>query len=343
VPFLRRGVDADRLQVLLPRLRGALAALAEPRRADAAVAHEVLAGLVDAAEREAEPQLDGLPRLGRAGPHEAEAAQRRRSDVVEVEPRATRHEATVVPEHLAPVRGVALHVHGERRALDDDLALRDARSDGLQVRAQWDRRAVRDRQSAEREVDHDPGVLVLRERVAVHGALRADGDLRPDAGVECRGIGAGCRLLVDEVPGAVELVERLGHRCHAEVVVVLADRPGARLLEMRESGCQRPIVERRRQALGGEVVASVTRGVGARVCACRDHAERIRRARVRVADLRLRPPPGRSEPRRRRQLGGGGADERVHPLDHPLAPDAAGSVRVTSPIAGTYGLKVAVG
>ena len=43
---------------------------------------------------------------------------------------------------------VALQVHGERRALDDDLRLGDPGLDRLQVRAQRHRRAVRDGQAA---------------------------------------------------------------------------------------------------------------------------------------------------------------------------------------------------
>ena len=72
-----------------------------------------------------------------------------------VEPGAAGHEPSVVPEHLAPRLGVALDVDGERRTLDDDLALGDPRADRLEVRPQRDGLAVRDRQAAEREVDHD--------------------------------------------------------------------------------------------------------------------------------------------------------------------------------------------
>ena len=150
----------------------------------------------------------------------------------------------------------------------------------------------------------------------MHGGLRPNGELGADAGVERRAVVPRFRRLVHEAPVAAEVVERLEHRRHAEVVVVLADRAGARLLEVRESGCHGVVVDRRRHSLGAEVVPPVTRGVGPRVGARGHHPERIRRARMRVADLRLRPPPGGGDAPGRRQVGDLGADERVDPPDH---------------------------
>ena len=60
------------LQLLAPRLLGAVPALAEPGGPDAAVAPEVRARLLDAAQREADAHLDALARLAGAGPHQAE-------------------------------------------------------------------------------------------------------------------------------------------------------------------------------------------------------------------------------------------------------------------------------
>ena len=117
---------------------GRLAPGGEARPARPAVAVEVLARLLDAAQREADAQLDGLPGPRRARPHQPERAQRGRADVVEVEPGAAGHQAAVVPEHLPPLVVVALDVDGERRALDDDLALGDPGREGLQVGAQRD-------------------------------------------------------------------------------------------------------------------------------------------------------------------------------------------------------------
>ena len=69
------------------------------------------------------PQLDRLPRGGRAAPQQAERPQCGGPDVVEVESRAALHQAPVVPEHLTPARCVALDVERERSALYHDLAL----------------------------------------------------------------------------------------------------------------------------------------------------------------------------------------------------------------------------
>ena len=117
-------------------------------------------------------------------PHQAERPQGRRTDAVEVQPGAAGHQPAVVPEHLPPVPGVALDVDGQRRALDDDLGLGDAgpmasRCARSGTVAPWGMASP-----PQREVDHDPGVAVGRERVAVHGALRPDGQLAADAGVE---------------------------------------------------------------------------------------------------------------------------------------------------------------
>ena len=310
---------------------------------------EVLTRLLDSAQREADAHLDALARFARAGPHQAERPQGRRTDVLEREPGAAGHEPPVVPEHLAPGLGVALDVDGERRSLDDDLALGDPRADRLEVRPQRDGLAVRDRQAAEREVDHDARVAVARERVPVHRALRPHGELGADAGVERRGVVPRFRRLVDEAPVAAELVERLEHRRDAEVVVVLADRSGARLLEVRESGCHGLVVDRRRHALGAQVVSPVARGVGARVRARRDHPEGEGRPGMRVAHLRLRPPPRGGDAAGRRQVGDLGADERIDPPDHatpvrrrPWEPSSArsGAMRGSAsrvPMSGRYG------
>lgn len=175
---------------------------------------------------------------------------------------------------------------------------------------------MRDRQTADREVDHDPRVGVLGEGVPVHRRLRPDRDLGPDARVEGRRVVPRLGLLVEQLPVPAEHVERLEHRRHAEVVVVLADRAGARLLEVAEAGGHRTVVDRAGHALGVEVVAPVAGGIRARVGARRHHAQRIGRPGVGVAHLRLGPPPGRREPPRRREVGRLGADEGVDVLNH---------------------------
>ena len=92
---------------------------------------QVVPGLLHAAQREAEPELDHLPGLGRAAPHQAEGAQGGRPDPVEVQPGAAVHQPPVVPQQLAPVAGVALQVHGQRGTLDDHLGLGDAGPEAL--------------------------------------------------------------------------------------------------------------------------------------------------------------------------------------------------------------------
>ena len=66
--------------------------------------------------------------------------------MVEVEARAARHEPPVVPQHLPPLRGVALDVHRERGALDDDLALRDPGA----IDCRWARSGIVDPNGIER-------------------------------------------------------------------------------------------------------------------------------------------------------------------------------------------------
>ena len=176
-----------------------------------------------------------MARLGRPAPHQPEGPQRRGPDPVEVEASAARHQPPVVPQQLPQVAGVALQVHGERRTLHDDLGLGDPRSNGLDVRAKWDRCAVRDGQAAHREVDHQPRILVRREGVAVYGALGADREFTTDARAEGRGVVARLRVLLVQFPGVAEAVEWLEHGRNPEVVVVLADRSGTGLLEVGEA------------------------------------------------------------------------------------------------------------
>ena len=76
---------------------------------------------------------------------------------------------------------MALQMHSERRTFHDDLSLGDPRSNGLDVRAKWDRCAVRDGQAAHREVDHQPRIFVRRKGVAVYGALGADREFTTEA------------------------------------------------------------------------------------------------------------------------------------------------------------------
>ena len=135
--------------------------------------------------------------------------------------------------------------------------------------------------------------------------------------LERRRVVAGLGALVDDVPQLTQVVQRLQHRRDAEVVVVLADRARPRLLEVREAAGHLPVVQLRREALGAQVVAAVARRVRAAVRAGADHAQRVRRARVRVADLRFRPPPRLREVALRRQARGLRADERVDALEHP--------------------------
>ena len=323
-PLAGRGVHRDGVQVLAPLGGGVGAAGVEPVRAGAAVVAQVLLRLLDAAQREPEPQLDDLTGPGRSAPHQPERAQRGRPDPVEVEPGAAGDESPVVPEQLAEVRAVALQVHGQRRPLDDHLGLGDAGLQGLQVGPQRDGGAVRDEQAAQREVDDDPRVVVLRERVAVDRAARADGDLAADARRQGGRVVAGLGDLVAQLPAGAEGVERLEHRGDPEVVVVLADRAGAGLVEVAEAGGDLLLVHPGRHALGVQLVQPVAGGVGAGVGAGRHHAERVGRARVGVADLRLGPPPAGGQALRRGELGRAGPDEGVHVLEHSASLSAGG-------------------
>ncbi len=283
--------------------------------------------LLGPAQREAEPDLDDLTGRRRARPEEAEGAQRRRPDVREVQAGAARHEAAVVPEHLPPRVRVALEVDGERRALDDDLPGRRPGAQRREVGAERDGRAVRDRQAAEREVDDEARVRVRGEGVAVDRALGADRDLAPDPVAERGGVVAGGGLLVEQVPVPAERVERLEHGRHPHVVVVLADRARAGLLEVREARRDRVVEQRGRYALGAEVVPAVPRGVGARVGARRDHPERMGGSGVGVAHERLGGPPRRGEAGRRREIGHTRAHERVHVLEHAHLPPGRTATR----------------
>ena len=258
----RRG-DLDAAEVLAPGLLGRLVPVGEAGGPVAAVGAQVALGLLDAAHRESETQFDRLAVAHGPRPHEPEGAQGRGAYRVKVEARSAVHEPSVVPEQLPPVPRVALDVHGERRALHDDLALRDPGGDGVQLRAQRNRLAVRDGEAAEREVDHEARVAVPGEGVAVHGALGPHGELGAHARAERGGVAAGGGLLVAQRPRAAERVERLEHGRDAEVVVVLANRPRAALLEVREAAREGLVVEAGRQALGAEVVLPVSRGVGA--------------------------------------------------------------------------------
>ena len=323
-PVAGRGVDADGVQVPAPLGGGVVPPGVEPGRAGAAVGPQVVLGLLDAAQGEAEAQLDHLAGPGRSPPHQTERAQRGRADPVEVEPGAAGDETAVVPEQLPELGAVALQVDGQRCSLDDHLGLGDARLHRLQVRPQRDGGAVRDEQATQRQVDDDPGIGVLGEGVAVHGAAGADGDLAADAGGQGGGVVAGLGDLVGELPAGAEGVQRLQHGRDPEVVVVLADRPGAGLVEVAEAGGDLLLVHPRRDALGVQLVEPVAGGVGAGVGAGRDHAERVDGAGVGVADLRLGPPPAGGQALRWGQIGRAGADEGVHVLEHSASLSAGG-------------------
>ena len=347
LPGGRGGLDLDRVQVLPPGAGGLLTPVREGARGRhrhgrvldervavraeqtmdmgvagpwGAVDLQVGPGLVHSAQREAEPHLDHLAGVGGPAPHQAERPQGGRADAVEVQPGAAVHQPPVVPQQLPPVSCVALDVGGQRGALHDGLGLDNAGTDGLEVRAQGDGRAVGNVQPAHREVDHDPGVAGGREGVAVHGATRAHGQLAADPGAEGARVVAGLGPLVEQVPALAQAVQRLQHRGHPEIVVVLPDGPGPGLLEVGEAGRELPVVQLGRHALGVQLVAPVTSGVGAGVRARRHHAERERRAGMGVADLRLRPPPRLGQSVRDRQVGGRAPDEGVDVFDHGQPP-----------------------
>ena len=133
---------------------------------------------------------------------------------------------------------------------------------------------VLDRETAAREVEHDARAARLRERVAVDGHLLAHGDLAVHPGVEGGRVVAGHGRLVVQRPRLAEVVERRHHGGDPHVVVVLADRAGARLLEVREPGRLRRLEHLVGHAFGVLAVAAVAGGVGTGERAGRHHAER---------------------------------------------------------------------
>ena len=147
--FARRRLDADRAEVVGPAGTGGGTTLLEARPVGPAVGVEVRAGLFDAAQGETEAEFDGLTRPCRSTQQQPERAQGGRTDRIEVELGSARHQTPVVPEHLAPVGVIALDVDGERRALDDHLALGDAGLEGPEVRPRRHGAAVLDRQPTE--------------------------------------------------------------------------------------------------------------------------------------------------------------------------------------------------
>ncbi len=98
----RGGLDPNGIEAVGPVGSSCSAAAFEAAPAGTAVGVEVRAGLLDATEREAQPELDPLSGLGRAEQDQAEGAQRGGTDRVELELGAPGHEPLVVPEHLAP-------------------------------------------------------------------------------------------------------------------------------------------------------------------------------------------------------------------------------------------------
>ncbi len=96
---LEHGWPGDRQGRVIDRHRGVATGAAGVRT----VGPQVLPGLLDAAQREPEPQLDDLAGLGAAPPHQTERAQGGRPDAVEIEPGPAGHQPPVVPEQLAPV------------------------------------------------------------------------------------------------------------------------------------------------------------------------------------------------------------------------------------------------
>jgi hypothetical protein len=253
---------------------------------------EVAAGLVGAAHGEAHADLDGLAGAGGAHEHEAEGAQGGAADVVEVEAGAAVDAAAVVPDELAPSGGrVGVDEDRQGHALHDHGALGAALAEALEAGAEGDGGAVLDGEAAVGEVDDDAGRGGLGEGVAVDGGLLADGELAVDAVLEGRGVVAGFGDLVLEFPAGAEDVEGLDHRGDAEVVVVLADRAGAGLLEVGEAAGEVVVVDGFGGALCRDAVAAVPGGVGAGARAGGDHAEGVAGAGMRVPDLGFRPPP----------------------------------------------------
>ena len=327
----RCGLDADGVEPVRPVGTGRRTAPLEAASAGAAVGVEVATGLLDATQREPEPQLDCLAGLGRAEQDQTERSQRGRTDRVELQLCATWHQPLVVPEHLTPRGGVALDVHRQRRPFDDDLAFGDTGLERGQMRPGRHGTTVLNRKATEREVDHQPGIPLSWKRVAVHRRFRTDRQLGPDAVLQRRRVVARLGCFVIQRPHRAEVVERVHHRGDAEVVVVLADRAGARLLEVRETRRNETLVQHRRDTFGRELVDPVPGRVGAGVGACGDHPERRRRAGVGVADLRLRPPPRGGQTHWRCELGDVGPDEGIDRFDHRPPRSAASSNSMRSP------------
>jgi hypothetical protein len=124
-----------------------------------------------------------LAGLRRPAPHQTERPQGGRPDPVEVQPGAAGHQPPVVPEQLTPVAGIALDVH--RQGVPSTTSSPWATPGVIcEVGAQRDRRAVGDADAALGEVDDQAGVAVGGERVPVHRALRAHGELAADAGTQ---------------------------------------------------------------------------------------------------------------------------------------------------------------
>ena len=296
---------------------------------------EVAFRLLGAAQREPESHLDDVAGGRRAEHEQPEWSQRRLTDRVELELATTDHEPAVVPQQLSPsVGGVELGVDGDLDPLEGHLAAGGQRPDPFERRPPGHGRAVVDCQPAVREVEHDPRVLVAREGVAVHRGLRPDGQLAGDARVQRRPVRPGTRVLVVERPGRPELVQRQQHGGDAEVVVVLADRAGPRLLEVGEPGRLDPVQQPPGLSVGVQVVEAVPGRVRAGVRAGRDHPQRVAGTGVGVADLCLRPPPAGGQPVGRWQVRRSRADERVDGLTHLSATLRAGHrdrpARVTS-------------
>ena len=271
---------------------------------------------LDASQGEPDPQLDGLAGLGRPAQQQSERPQRRRADRVEVEPGRARDQPAVVPELLAPVAAIPLEVDGEWCTLHGDLAVGNPRFEQAHVGSRRDGHTVVDEQTTVRQIDDDP--RIASGRGTCSGGRHSS--VRPSARRARRSAGSSRssrarRSRVPHRPQRPERVQRLEHRGDPDVVVVLADRTGARLAEVREPGRNETIVERVGDALGRQLVQAVARRVRAGVRAHRCHPQRERRAGMGVADRRLRPPPRGGEPFGRWQIGDVGPDERVDGVD----------------------------
>ncbi len=205
---------------------------------------------------------------------------------------------------------------GQWDTLHDDLALHRIRSHRAQMCPHRDGLTVLDGEPAVREVDDDSSITAGGKRVAVDGALGPDRQLTANPRAEGCGVVARLGDLVGERPAGTELVQRIEHRGDSEVVVVLADRSRARLLEVGEPRRLEAVEQGRGHPFGAHLVEAVPRGVGPRVGTRRHHAEGVHRSRVGVADLWFREPPRRGQAVGLGQLGDAGADERIDRIDH---------------------------